>query len=157
MSGVMSATSLRDSYVRLCSAMFWLLLLWCAFDAHLFIATNASNIFFADDTTLIDGLHAREGGWFGHWLMALHNEHREPLPKLLWFPLYILTDDIRSGMHAQVRCETARSRGSRGSVLPAGIPPDRQSRESADGLPTVHRRACAAGDVRDLGVDSSMH
>lgn len=102
MAGVMSAPSLRDSYVRLCSAMFWLLLLWCAFDAHLFIATNASDIFFADDATLIDGVQAREGGWFGHWLMSLHNEHREPLPKLLWFPLYMLTDDIRSGMHAQV-------------------------------------------------------
>jgi hypothetical protein len=34
--------------------------------------------------------------------MSLQNEHREPLPKLLWFPLYMLTDDIRSGMHAQV-------------------------------------------------------
>jgi len=98
----MQLTSLRSSYSRLCSVLFWLMLTCCAFDAAQFIACHSAPIFFADDTTLIDGIHSLENGWFWHWLWSLHNEHREPLPKLLWFPLYLISGDVRSGMYAQV-------------------------------------------------------
>src|SRR5262245_31847805 len=38
----------------------------------------------------------------GPWLWAQHNEHRLPLPRLIYLALFWLTGDFRSGMIASV-------------------------------------------------------
>src|SRR5262249_14024982 len=39
---------------------------------------------------------------FGPWLWQQHNEHRLPLPRAIYFALFVLTRDFRAGMVLQV-------------------------------------------------------
>src|SRR5690242_2003830 len=85
-------------------ASFWfVLLVWvqCTVASQAFIAWAASPTPVADDLALF---YVKAQGYpLGHYLWALHNEHRLPLPKILQYALYEWTGDIRSGMYLQAQ------------------------------------------------------
>ena len=45
----------------------------------------------------------------GPWLWAQHNEHRLPLPRLVYYGLFQITHDFRTGSLLQIGCCSATS------------------------------------------------
>ena len=85
------------------AAPLFVLAVWAVMLARAlaFVAANASAIPFWDDLVIgpqIEGLRAVDARWLWHQ----HNEHRIPLPKLVYAALLTATHDVRSGMYAQV-------------------------------------------------------
>ena len=75
----------------------WLALL---VNALRFVAVYGSELPIEDDLEVPDIL--RNGGLSWSFLWSQHNEHRNPISRLIQFGLYRLTGDIRSGMYFEV-------------------------------------------------------
>lgn len=72
-----------------------------------FVAHFGHDAPWADEWEFVPALTGHEP--VGPWLWTQHNEHRLPLPRLLFWTLYQLTGDFRSGMVAQVLMLSALS------------------------------------------------
>ncbi|MCE9594037.1 MAG: hypothetical protein K8S98_07585 [Planctomycetes bacterium] len=70
---------------------------------HIYVATYASRMPFQDDLEFVPALQpsSTEPSTFAWW-WAQANEHRIPLPRLIYVGLLKTTHDFRSGMHFQV-------------------------------------------------------
>jgi hypothetical protein len=79
-----------------------LLALWALFAlmALAFVAGIGTNAPYADEWDFVPGLLNEEP--LGPWLWVQHNEHRLPLPRLVWYALFQLVPDFRAGMFVQV-------------------------------------------------------
>ncbi|MCS6852797.1 MAG: hypothetical protein NZ700_16690, partial [Gemmataceae bacterium] len=64
------------------------------------VALVGHNVPFADEWEFIPAAVGAEP--LGPWLWRQHNEHRLPLPRLVWWLLFQGTRDFRTGMYAQV-------------------------------------------------------
>lgn len=76
--------------------------LWALFTlaALAFVAGIGTNAPYADEWDFVPGLLNEEP--LGPWLCEQHNEHRLPLPRLVWYALFQVTHDFRTGMYLQV-------------------------------------------------------
>jgi hypothetical protein len=79
-----------------------LLAVWALFTfaALAFVAGIGTNAPYADEWDFVPGLFNEEP--LGPWLVRQHNEHRLPLPRLVWYGLFQITHDFRTGMYFQV-------------------------------------------------------
>jgi hypothetical protein len=79
-----------------------LLALWALLTlmALAFVAGVGTNAPYADEWDFVPGL--LNGEPLGPWLWERHNEHRLPLPRLVWYALFQVTHDFRTGMFVQV-------------------------------------------------------
>jgi hypothetical protein len=79
-----------------------LLAVWVAFTAAAlgFVLTFGTNVPYADEWEFVPALTGHEP--FGPWLWQQHNEHRLPLPRAIYFALFVVTQDFRAGMVLQV-------------------------------------------------------
>lgn len=91
------ATSAAGRAVPLALAAVWALFTAAALAFVAGIGTNAP---YADEWEFVPELLGLEP--LGPWLWHQHNEHRLPLPRLVWYALFQLTHDFRTGMYAQV-------------------------------------------------------
>lgn len=84
-------------------SLWWgLLMVWAAFTlgAVGFVAMIGTNAPYADEWEFVPALLGEEPVL--PWLWQQHNEHRLPLPRLIFFVLFQLTHDFRAGMLLQV-------------------------------------------------------
>jgi hypothetical protein len=65
-----------------------------------FVATLGTNCPNADEWGFVPALTGNES--LGPWLWAQHNEHRLPLPRLVYYCLFQITHDFRAGCFLQV-------------------------------------------------------
>lgn len=86
-----------SSLVPLALVALWALLTLAALAFVAGIGTNAP---YADEWDFVPGLLNEEA--LGPWLWKQHNEHRLPLPRLVWYALFQVTHDFRTGMYLQV-------------------------------------------------------
>ena len=87
----------------------FLLATWAVLTAALiaFVATLGTNCPNADEWGFVPALTGNEP--LGPWLWAQHNEHRLPLPRLVYYCLFRLTHDFRAGCFFQVGLLSATS------------------------------------------------
>lgn len=90
-------TSAAPRIVPLALVALWALLTLAALAFVAGIGTNAP---YADEWDFVPGLLNEEA--LGPWLWEQHNEHRLPLPRLVWYALFQVTHDFRTGMYLQV-------------------------------------------------------
>jgi hypothetical protein len=74
-----------------------------------FVLHFGRNAPWADEWEMVPGLVNDTP--LGPWLWAQHNEHRLPLPRLVWWALFQLTRDFRAGTLAQVTVLAAAALG----------------------------------------------
>lgn len=88
-----------------------LLVLWAVLTlvAAVYVLTCGFNTPVIDEWEFVAVLVGEEP--WGPWLWAQHNEHRLPLPKLLYFAQFRITHDFRSGMLFVVALQSALSLG----------------------------------------------
>lgn len=88
-----------------------LLAAWAALTlaALAFVLTFGSNCPNADEWEFVPALTGHEP--LGPWLWAQHNEHRLPLPRLIYYGLFQLTHDFRAGAILQVALLSLTSLG----------------------------------------------
>jgi hypothetical protein len=103
------ATSHRRSSHR--GATLLLLAAWAALTAAALgfvfaLGTNSPN---ADEWEFVPAVTGHEP--LVPWLWAQHNEHRLPLPRLIYYTLFRLTHDFRAGMVVQVSLLSALALG----------------------------------------------
>ena len=91
----------REPRTRLPAVFVWAVWLAMAIAAHSFLGQWASRIPFYDDVEMATALHP-EAIRDLDWLWSLHNEHRIPLPRLLFVGLVEATGDFRAPMHLEV-------------------------------------------------------
>jgi hypothetical protein len=91
------ATSATSGSVRLALVAVWAAFTLGAVGFVAFLGTNAP---YADEWEFVPALLGREPP--GPWLWRQHNEHRLPLPRLIYLALFELTHDFRAGMLLQV-------------------------------------------------------
>jgi hypothetical protein len=106
MSQTYSADAPATSRTRLL-----LLGIWAAFTlaGFAYVLTFGSNAPYADEWEFVPALLGEEP--FGSWLWQQHNEHRMLLSRLIWYPLFQITHDFRSGMLLQIAMLSALSLG----------------------------------------------
>jgi hypothetical protein len=88
----------------------WLLLLvWAVLTAAAlaFVLAFGTNTPYADEWEFVPVLTGHEPAL--PWLWTQHNEHRLPLPRLVYYVVFQLTDSFRSGMVLQVAMLSALS------------------------------------------------
>ena len=85
--------------------VFWV---WLTLAALGFVATFGHDFPWADEWEFVPALYDREP--VGPWLWRQHNEHRLPLPRLVYWSLFHLTHDFRAGMVLQVLLLSGLSR-----------------------------------------------
>ena len=97
MSQTYSPPTPATSRVRLLLFSAWAVLTLVAFA---FVVAFGSNAPYADEWEFVPVLVGDEpvGPWFWHQ----HNEHRLPLPRIVYYGLFRLTHDFRAGMYLQV-------------------------------------------------------
>lgn len=78
------------------------MLVWLAMTAAAlgFVAVFGANAPYADEWEFVPALLGQES--FASWLWSQHNEHRLPLSRAIYFTLFQITRDFRSGMILQV-------------------------------------------------------
>lgn len=88
-----------------------LLAVWAALTVAAvgFVFAFGSNCPNADEWEFVPALTGHEP--LGPWLWAQHNEHRLPLPRLVYYSLFQLTRDFRAGMLLQVALLSGLSLG----------------------------------------------
>src|SRR5438874_2145914 len=80
------------------AALVWLLWALLLASALAFVALFGTDLPYWDDWNMIPAVVGRQPISLG-WLWALHNEHRIPLPKLLYLGLaWAAGGDLRAGM-----------------------------------------------------------
>ena len=94
------------SRIRLLLFAVWLVL---TLGGVVFVLVLGSNAPYADEWEFVPALVGEEP--LGPWLWMQHNEHRLPLPRLLYFTLFQVTHDFRTGMLLQVLLLSAMSLG----------------------------------------------
>jgi len=85
------------SRTRLALLTLWTSLTVAAVAFVLVLGSNCPN---ADEWEFVPALTGHEP--LGPWLWAQHNEHRLPLPRLVYYALFQITHDFRAGSLAQI-------------------------------------------------------
>ncbi|MDB5308852.1 MAG: hypothetical protein JWO38_3054 [Gemmataceae bacterium] len=83
--------------IRLILLTAWAALTAAALGFVFYLGTNSPS---ADEWEFVPAVTGHDP--LGPWLWAQHNEHRLPLPRLVYFALFRLTHDFRAGMVLQV-------------------------------------------------------
>ena len=91
------SSSTRERWTKLALLAAWAALTASAFAFVFILGTNSPS---ADEWEFVPAVTGHEP--VGPWLWAQHNEHRLPLPRLLYYALFQLTHDYRAGMVVQV-------------------------------------------------------
>jgi hypothetical protein len=94
------------SRTRLALHALWAALTIAALGFVLILGSNCPN---ADEWDFVPALLNREP--LGPWLWAQHNEHRLPLPRLVYYTLFQFTHDFRGGAVLQVMLLSGTSLG----------------------------------------------
>jgi hypothetical protein len=92
-----SATSVSDARVRWSLFAVWLALL---IPGLIFVARYARTNPYVDEWAFVPVLFEEKPT--GPWLWELHNEHRFPLPRLIYIGLFRLTGDLRTGCYVSL-------------------------------------------------------
>src|SRR5262245_5016184 len=120
------ATSTSELYTRLGLLTLW----WVMFIVGLvYVSRYALVNPFVDEWAFVPVLFGEDPA--GPWLWALHNEHRFPLPRIIYLGLFWITGDLRTGclvsflgisMLAAGLVRLARSVRGRSSITDAVFP-----------------------------------
>ncbi len=94
------------SRIRLVLLATWTALTVAAVGYVLTLGSNCPN---ADEWEFVPALTGREP--LSPWLWAQHNEHRLPLPRLVYYGLFQITHDFRAGSLLQIALLAATSLG----------------------------------------------
>ncbi len=94
------------SRIRLVLLATWTALTVAAVGYVLALGSNCPN---ADEWEFVPALTGHEP--LGPWLWAQHNEHRLPLPRLVYYGLFQVTHDFRAGSILQIALLAATSLG----------------------------------------------
>jgi hypothetical protein len=106
MSQTYSPSSTSTSRVPLILTLVWAIMTVAAL---VFVATFGANAPYTDEWDFVPALLGKEP--LSTWLWSQHNEHRLPLSRAIYYVLFQVTHDFRTGMFLQVAMLSALAFG----------------------------------------------